>query len=87
MIVHVYDKPVKITAETIQKTREHFADTARACIDAATKGEFHVNDLSSYIVGQQKRIADDLAGTNDHTLTFIQRAVWIQTGESVPLLA
>jgi hypothetical protein len=78
---------IELTPETLQATREHFADIGRRCIEGATAGEFFVNDLSSYVAGEREKIADSLAGKNDHTFTFLQRAHWIQTGECLPLFA
>jgi len=60
-----------------------FADS----INEATSGKVFVNDLSSYTAWQNEMMADDLAGKQDHTFTFLQRALWIQTGECVPLLS
>lgn len=76
----------ELTAETIQTTRQHFADIGQACIDEAVSGVVKVNDLNSYIAWQQQSISDALAGRNDHTLTFLQRAYWLQTCEMIALL-
>lgn len=78
---------VKITSETITRTREHFADLGRQCIADAKAGTFYVNNLDRYVAWQEKCIATALAGGSDHTFTFMQRAHWLQTGESIPLLA
>lgn len=78
---------VELTAETIQRTREHFADISRRCIEGARSGEMRVNDLPRYIAWQEQCIADSLAGKSDHTFTFLQRAHYLQTGECVPLLS
>ena len=78
---------MQLTDETIQATREWFADNARACIKAASEGKWHVNDLPRYIAQQNQRIEESLSGAYDHTLAFQQRAIYIQTGESVALLA
>ena len=78
---------VRLTPETILKTREHFAEIDRRCIEGALSGAFHVNDVASYVRWQEEMRDNMLAGKSDHTLTFLQRALWIQTGQSVPLLA
>jgi hypothetical protein len=78
---------VELTAETIQRTRQWFADNAQACIDGAESGRTQVNDLGRYVAWRRQCIADSLAGKGDHTFAFLQRAHFIQTGESVPLLA
>lgn len=77
---------IAITHETILKTREHFADNARACINDVRSGTLRPNNPERYIAEEQSLIADILDGKSDHTLTFVQRALWIQTGECPPLL-
>lgn len=78
---------VELTPETIQRTREHFADIGRACIADARNGTTRVNDLESYIAWREQGIADDLAGKHDGTFAFLQRAYALQTGECLPLLS
>jgi hypothetical protein len=78
---------VEITPETIQRTREHFAELHRQSIADAKNGVTRVNNLASYVAWQEQAIADGLAGKSDHTFTFMQRAHWLQTGEMVPLLS
>lgn len=73
---------VEISQETILATRQHFADSHQCCLYAAISGELFVNDLDSYRKWQTERIAETLAGGNDNTFTFMQRAYWI---ESVPM--
>ena len=77
---------VTLTTETIQSTRQWFADNAQACIDEAVSGDVKVNDLIGYIERQEQRIDECLSGVWDQTFTFLQRAYYIQTGESVALL-
>lgn len=86
MQVTVRNNPVIITDETIQATRKWFAENARACRDAAISGEYRVNDLPRYVQWQNQSIEQSLRGEWDYTLAFQQRALYIQTGESVPLL-
>lgn len=86
MIVTVHGKPVAIAPETITATRQWFYDNAMACITEAESGAVCVNDLASYREWRLQQAADDLAGKSDHTFAFAQRAVFIQTGECVPLL-
>jgi len=76
----------KITQESILKAREWFADNYDACIEEAASGAVFVNDLPSYIIWREKQKAEVLAGKHDHTFTFMQKAHYIQTGESVALL-
>ncbi len=77
---------VTLTTETIQATRQWFADNDQACIDEVVSGQVRVNDLPSLIEWKEQSIADGLAGKWDHTFAFLQRAYYIQTGESVALL-
>ena len=86
MKITIYDNPIEITNETIQATRKWFADNAQACIDGATNSEWKVNDLPEYIAFQKRNIEASLRGDYDHTFTFVQKAIYIQTGQSVPLL-
>lgn len=78
---------IVITPETILATREWYAANARACIDGATKGEFHVNDLAKYVEWHEQRAADSLRGDNDGSLAFMQRALYVQTGVCVAILS
>lgn len=86
MIVHVYGNPVTITSETITATRQWYADNALACIADAESGEAWVRDLSEYREWQTQQHSDALDGKWDHTFAFVQRAIFIQTGKSVPML-
>lgn len=92
--IHVHGVPVVLTVETIRATRQWYADNAAACIAEAReyvetggKSGTRVNNLESYVAWREQAAADSLAGKGDHTVAFIQRAYYIQTGESVPLLA
>lgn len=77
---------VELTPETMQRTREHFAQIYRDCIAEAQSGAVFVNDLASYVAWHETLMADCMAGKDDHTFTFLQRAHYLQTGESVPML-
>jgi hypothetical protein len=77
---------VDLTSATMRRTREHFADIHRRCIADVVAGRQRVNNPESYIAWQDKAITETLAGKNDHTATFLQRAYWLQTGECVALL-
>lgn len=78
---------INITTETIERTRNHFVENCKSCIAGSINGEFKVNDLNKYVDWQEKQIKIFLAGKNDHTLTFLQRALWIQTGKMVAILS
>lgn len=78
-----------LTAETIQATRQHFAeniDAQKAEIESgAVKLPDH-NPKEKHFAWLDERKAAGLAGEYDHSLTFLQRAHWIQTGEMIALL-
>lgn len=78
---------IHIQAETILATRHHFAEIYRKCILEAKDGKTFVNDLSKYVEQCERRIIDLWEGKSDNTLTFAQRALWIQTGECIAILA
>lgn len=80
---------VEITEQSILACRQWFADNADGCVREAEDG---TAPLASHYPLERYRIekAEDkrkaLAGEYDHTFTFMQRAYYIQTGESVALL-
>lgn len=78
---------VEIAPETILATREHFAQIYRDCIAEAQSGRHRVNDLASYVAWREQAIEDSLAGRGDHTLTFTQHALYLQTGDCPALLS
>ncbi len=75
-----------LTAETIKATRQWFADNALACIAEVESGEVRVNDRERYFAWRMQCHADALAGRYDHSLTFLQRATYIQSGVCHALL-
>ena len=87
MIVNVYGKSIHVTQETIAKTRLWFAYNARICVEKARLGTFKVNDIELYQRQQESTAQHFLNGELDYSLTFIQRAIFFQTGISVPLLS
>ena len=74
------------SSQAISAARYWFASNCYACIAQALNGTFRVNDISEYEATQTKRAEDYLSGKFDHTFTLLQRAWYIQTGESVALL-
>lgn len=76
----------KLTQESILAARQWFADNAAACIAEVKSGEVRVNNPEKYFADQEQRAIDSLAGKYDHSLTFLQRAHYIQTGECPALL-
>lgn len=77
---------IEITSETILATRNHFVGIYKGCIAEAVSGEVRVNDLDKYIQSHEQHISKILAGESDHTLAFLQCALWLQTGECVAML-
>lgn len=76
---------VELTPITIQRTREHFADLYRAVIRDILSGETRVNDVER-AVAYYENAANDILSTERFSVTFLQRAHWLQTGECVALL-
>lgn len=77
---------IEITQETIEATRQYYINLYRACIEDATSGRVRVNDLAKYVESEERHIARMMAGESDHTLTFVQHALYIQTGECIGIL-
>ena len=75
-----------LTPETIRATRQWFADNAHACIAEAQSGAVRVNNLGAYTAWREDSAAAALRGDYDRSLTFRQRATYIQTGECPALL-
>jgi hypothetical protein len=90
--IFVHDKAVTLTPETIEATFQWYADNARLCASEAMEGAFFVNDLDSY-VSQKESEALNYERQKENgpdgrlSLAFIQRAYYIQSGESVPMLS
>ncbi|GAV11315.1 hypothetical protein [Paenibacillus sp. NAIST15-1] len=77
---------VELTDESIQKTRKWFADNAIACIEEVKSGKQNVNDSEAYFSWRNDQAREYKEGHSDHTLTFLQRAYFIQSGECIALL-
>jgi hypothetical protein len=77
---------VTLSEATVLQTREWYARNAQACIDEVKRGDARVNDPAGYFAWMETRAAQALAGEFDETLSFLQRAHFIQTGECVALL-
>lgn len=78
---------VVLKDEVIQETRKWFHDNSIACIEEVKSGKVYVNDSEYYFKWQMKEAKEYIEGCHDHVLAFLQRAYYIQTGESVALLA
>ncbi len=75
--------------ETIKRTRKHFASLHIACAREAKGGKTWINPsygLERYISEEVKRAKQTMRGGSDHTLTFLQYAHFLETGESVAIL-
>lgn len=80
---------VELTEQTMQKTREHFAANIDGQVVEIESGAIKLpshNPKEQHFAWLSERKAAGLAGANDYTLTFLQRAHWIQTGEMIALL-
>lgn len=76
----------ELTEDSIEKTRQWFIDNAQACIEEARSGKVKVNDINSYVLWREEQIKNAIEKRIDHTFAFLQRAYFIQTGESIALL-
>lgn len=90
--IHIYNKPVVLTVETIKTTLQWYADHERRCAAGATSGDFFVNDVDSYVAGREWQAAEyerqiEEGMDERMSLAFIQQAYYIQSGESVPMLS
>lgn len=77
---------VELTTQSIQQTRDWYADNYRECLDDAQSGKIRVNDYPEYESMMIDRINSIICGEQDHTFSFLQRAYYSQTGKSVALL-
>lgn len=91
--LHVYGEPIELSIETIKATLQWYADHERLCARCATNGDFYVNDIARYVAGREwqayeyERQIEEGFGDERMSLAFIQRAYYIQSGESVPMLS
>lgn len=86
MEINVRGETVVLTQDTIDATWASMADLCRKCADGALAGDFFTNDPEGY-AAEQRELADRYdAHDGRMTMSFIQQAVFIQTGQSVPIL-
>lgn len=76
-----------ITPETIIKTREYGIKQCQACMEEAVSGKVWVNDIESYKKMQQTHMDKYESGYYDDKLHFLSKAIYIQFGESVPIMS
>ena len=77
---------VWLNGESVQAARQFFADNCDQVIAEAIAGIIKCNNLDDLIEWQTDMKRRSLSGENDHTLAYMQRAYFIQTGQSVALL-
>lgn len=76
---------VTLTPESLAAARQWYADNWRLCLEEAESGRQSVNDLATYrawcLANMEKALTDTRL-----SFAMLQRAYFIQTGESVALL-
>ena len=76
----------ELTEESILKARKSFSDNCLACIEDVKSGKSQIYcNKEDFYEREERNAKDYLYGLNDNTFTFLQRAYYIQTGESVAL--
>lgn len=85
LFVNVNGNRVQLTDQTITKTCKWFADNAQGCIDEVLSGIVKVNDQDTYIKTKEVLKESYLSHEFELGFWFYQRALYIQTGENVPL--
>lgn len=76
----------KLNEESVKKAIQFFADNCQGMIDEVKNGTVKVNDPEGYIKYCEKQKQKWLNGDFKISLTFLQHAYYIQTGESIALL-
>ena len=85
--VRVYNERVLLNENDIKNTCLSFAVNAQKCIDEAVSGEVFINNIESYVQDKQQDIINYKNGNFTPWLGFWQTAVYLKTGESVPMLS
>lgn len=88
--IRVYDEQVILTKDTIIKTREWFINNQLGQVAEVERGEVYLNPeygLERLKSECLKNIEDIKQGDWDHSLTFVQRAYYIQSNKCVGLLS
>ena len=78
---------VQLSEETITKTCQWYIDNAQGCIDEVLSGDVTVNDPESYIEAKNALIVCFLSRDFEIGLWFYQKALHIQTDESVSMFS
>ena len=76
----------ELTEESILKARKVFSDNCLACIEDVKSGKSQIYcNKEEFYEREERNSKDYLAGVNDNTFTFLQRAYYNQKGKSVAL--
>jgi len=75
---------IALKLEDILKTRIYFYELCLDCIKEAQENQ-SVNNIQEYTEYEMNEARKYLEGKHDNTFTFLQRAYFLKTGESVPL--
>lgn len=84
--VRVYDKRVLLNINDIELASLSFAHNAQCCVDEAISGEVFVNDLDKYVNEKQQDIENYKTGNFNPWLGFWQHAIYLKTGQSIPVM-
>lgn len=87
--IRVYGEKVILTECTIIKTRDWFIQNELGCIAEVESGEVYLNPeygFEKYKGDCLSNIENIKQGEWDHSLTFLQRAYYIQSGKSAGIL-
>lgn len=76
---------IQLTEDTVTKTCQWYADNAQGCIDEVLSGKVKVNNQAQYIATKEALKEVYLQRNFEVGLWFYQKALYIQTGESVPM--
>lgn len=88
--VRVYDEIITLTKGTIIKTREAMIKNCYGCIAEVESGKVYLNPeygFERYKAEKLKEIEQIKEGKYDNYLASIQKAIYIQTDESVPMFS
>ena len=77
---------VKLTPESMTAARQWYADNWKALLSDAESGRRRVNDLATYRAWCERAAEQALDVSRIPSFAMLQRAHFIQTGESVALL-
>jgi hypothetical protein len=75
-----------LSVQTLQATDLHFAEIQQACIDEVNVGGLRVNNKTQYLHNCERAKIESLGGRARNSVTYLQRAYWIQTGDCMGLL-